>query len=87
MKIYSSGAVGIQDVGAVSGSTGGYAIVNNLMNVAGALTIGNVNQNYGGGSGGVNNMAGFMMECLNSTEMAVHDYGNFIHSFMYVLFI
>jgi hypothetical protein len=82
-KIWGNGAVGIQDVGAISGTTGGYAIANGLMNNAGSLTIGNVDRNYGGGSGAVGNIAGFMMECLNSTEMAIHDYGNAFHSFMY----
>jgi hypothetical protein len=47
------------------------------------LPYSNGTQNYGGQSGAVANMAGFMMECLNTTEMAVHDYGNVIHSFMY----
>ena len=82
MRIWNNGAVGIQADWNATAQTGGYAIANNLMNSAGSLTIGNVNQNYGGGSGGVGNISGFMMECLNSTEMSIHDYGQFIHSFM-----
>ena len=83
MRIWRNGAVGIQDVWNSAAATGGYAIANNLMNTAGSLTIGNVNQNYGGQSGGVGNISGLMMECLNNTEISVHDYGQVIHSFMY----
>jgi hypothetical protein len=60
----------------------GYAVDNNHMS-AGSLTIGSVTQNYGGGSYWTTNTAGFMMECLNSTEIAVHDANDRIASFMY----
>ena len=47
---------------------------------SGSLAIGNVGQNYGGGSGNNANMAGLMLECLQNTEIAVHDAGNAFHS-------
>jgi hypothetical protein len=74
MRIASNGAVGIQTIGE--------GITNNYLS-AGALTIGNTTQDYGGGITSWNsNTAGFLMECLNNTEIAVHDSGNSIHSFM-----
>ena len=74
MRIASNGAVGIQ--------TTGEGITNNYL-AAGALTIGNTTQDYGGGIAGWNtNTAGFLMECLNNTEIAIHDSGNSVHSFM-----
>jgi hypothetical protein len=72
MKINYNGAVGIQ--------TTPYAIPNNLM-PAGSLTIGNINQNYGGG-GFDANTAGLLMECSDNTEIAIHDSGTSLHSFM-----
>ncbi len=72
MKINYNGAVGIQ--------TTPYAIPNNLM-PAGSLTIGNINQNYGGG-GFDTNTAGLLMECSDNTEIAIHDSGTSLHSFM-----
>lgn len=72
----------IKDYGAVGIQTNGYAIANNFM-WGGSLTIGNVVNNYGGGTTGWNtSTAGLLMECLDSTEIAVHDSGNSIHSFM-----
>ena len=74
LRIASNGAVGIQ--------TTGEGITNNYL-AAGALTIGNTTQDYGGGIASWNtNTAGFLMECLNNTEIAIHDAGNSIHSFM-----
>jgi hypothetical protein len=74
MRIASNGAVGIQTVGE--------GITNNYLS-AGALTIGNTTQDYGGGIASWNsNTAGLLMECLNNTEIAIHDSGNSIHSFM-----
>ena len=76
MNIASNGDVGIQ------GS--GYAIPNNFMD-AGSLSIGNQNQNYGGGTSSWNSsIAGLLMECLDTTEIAIHDSGNVIH-FIYVV--
>jgi len=73
MRIASNGAVGIQ--------TTGYALTNNHM-AAGSLTIGNQDQNYGGGTNWNASTAGLLMECADNTEIAVHDAGNSIHSFM-----
>ena len=54
MKIWTNGVVGIQ--------TSGYVPSNNSM-AAGSLTIGNINQNYGGGGSSWNtNTAGLMLE-------------------------
>ena len=60
---------------------------NNFMQ-AGSLTIGGNNVNYGGnfyssGNWSGNNTAGLLMECLNNTEIAVHDAGHRIASLMY----
>ena len=75
MRITSYGDVGIQ--------TTGYVFPNNYMS-ARSLTIGNNNQNYGGGGSSWNqNTVGLMMECADITEIAIHDSGASIHSFMY----
>jgi hypothetical protein len=50
---------------------------------AGSLTIGNINANYGGGANWTTNTAGLMMECLDNTEIVIHDSANALHSFMY----
>jgi len=72
MKIYNNGTVAIQ-------SSSGFA--GNMS--AGSLVIGNNTDNYGGGTTSWNaNTAGLLMECLENTEIAVHDSGNSIHSFM-----
>jgi hypothetical protein len=73
MRIYNNGAVSIQ-------GTGNWAIATGM--TAGSLTIGNITQNYGEQSGAVANMAGLMMERADNTEIAVHDSGASIHSFM-----
>jgi hypothetical protein len=39
--------------------------------------------NYGGSSDWTSNTAGLMLECLNNTEIAVHDAGNRVASLMY----
>jgi hypothetical protein len=74
MRVYNNGAIAIQQ--------SGYAIDNNNM-ASGSLTIGNFNQNYGGGNQWNSNTAGLMMECSDVTEIAVHDSGAALHSFMY----
>jgi hypothetical protein len=74
MRISSNGNVGIQ--------TNGYAIANNFM-TAGSLAIGNQTQNYGGGNNWTANTAGLLMECLDNTEIVIHDTGQSVHSFMY----
>ena len=60
----------------------GFAIDNNYM-TTNTLTIGNSTGNYGGGSGWNTNTAGLMFECIDHTEIAVHDAGNSVHSFMW----
>jgi hypothetical protein len=60
----------------------GFAIDNNYM-TSNTLTIGNQDINYGGGQNWNNNTAGLMFECRDHTEIAVHDSGNYVHSFMW----
>lgn len=51
---------------------------------SGSLTIGDNSKNYGGGVSTWNtNTAGLLMECLDNTEIAVHDSGARVASFMY----
>ena len=63
-------------------STTPFAAVNSYMQ-AGSLAIGDTLLNYGGGSSWNTNTAGLIMECLNSTELAIHDAGDRVVSFMY----
>jgi hypothetical protein len=49
----------------------------------GSLTLGGAGANYGGGTGWNTNTAGLLMECLDTTEIAVHDAGARLASFMY----
>jgi hypothetical protein len=58
-----------------------FAILNNYMQ-PGSLTIGG-DINYGGGTSWNTNTAGLLLECLNNTEIAVHDLGQRVASFMY----
>jgi hypothetical protein len=50
---------------------------------SGSLTIGGTNANYGGGNNWTGNTAGLLMECADNTEIAVHDSGHRVASFMY----
>jgi hypothetical protein len=59
-----------------------YAVANNFM-ASGSLTIGGTTSNYGGGNNLNANTAGLLMECLDNTEIAVHDGGNRVASLMY----
>ena len=63
-------------------NTSPYATANNKMQ-SGSLTIGDQLLNYGGGNNWTANTAGLMLECLNNTEIAVHDAGQRIASLMY----
>lgn len=63
-------------------NTSPYACPNNFMQ-AGSLTIGDTLLNYGGGFQWTTNTAGLLMECLDSTEFAVHDAASRTASFMY----
>ena len=60
-----------------------FANLNNYM-ASGSLTIGDPTKNYGGSSSFWNsNTAGLLLECLDSTEIAVHDAGTRVASAMY----
>jgi hypothetical protein len=51
---------------------------------SGSLVLGATNKNYGGGTSGWNsNTAGLLMECLDNTEIGIHDAGTTVASFMY----
>ena len=54
-----------------------WAVVNSKMQ-SGSLTIGGTNADYGWNTNGWtnSNAAGLLLECLNNTEIAVHDSGN-----------
>ncbi len=45
------------------------------------MTVGDISLNYGGGNNWNTNTSGLILECLNNTEMAVHDSGKSIASF------
>ncbi len=47
------------------------------------MTIGGSNANYGGGSNWNANTAGLLFECLDNTEIAVHDGDNRVSSLMF----
>ena len=51
----------------------------------GSLTIGSINQDYGGGNVAADNtnIAGLLLECGDNTEIAVHDVGHRFASLMY----
>jgi hypothetical protein len=60
-----------------------HAVPNNYMS-PGSLTIGDITKNYGGGvAGWTTNTAGLLFECLDNTEIAVHDSGLRVASLMY----
>ena len=92
MRINTSGFVGVNtndpkchlQVNGIGNINNGspYATANNNM-LSGSLTIGGTNVNYGGGNLWNTNMAGFLMECDNNTEIAVHDAGHRLASLMY----
>lgn len=58
-----------------------WAVPNGKMS-NGSVTIGDINKNFGGGSGWTANTAGLMMECADTTEIAVHDAGTRVASAM-----
>lgn len=62
-------------------SGGRYAVPNGRM-AGGSLTIGNINANFGNGSGWNSNTAGLMLEAADDTEIAVHDSGTRLASLM-----
>ena len=91
MRINGSGNVGINitapacklDVQGVANIHNGnrYAVPNNFM-AGGSLTIGDTNTNYGFLNTWGANIAGLLMECLDNTEIVIHDAGNRLVSFM-----
>lgn len=72
----------IRDGGQVAIGGKAWAMPNHKM-AAGSLTIGNIDQNYGGERGWGFNAAGLLLECAANTEVAVHDYMNRVTSLMY----
>ena len=48
----------------------------------GSLTIGDILLNYGNGTNWTTNTSGLLLECLDNTEIAIHDSGNRVASFM-----
>ena len=46
----------------------------------GSLTIGDTLLNYGNGTNWTTNTSGLLLECLDNTEIAVHDAGNRVSS-------
>jgi hypothetical protein len=47
------------------------------------ITLGDVGENYGGGSSWNTNTAALLLECADDTEIAVHDSGDRVSSLMY----
>jgi hypothetical protein len=64
-------------------SGGRYAVSQGFMS-PGSLTVGSFTANFGGGTTGWNaNTAGLLLEAQDNTEIAVHDVGQRLASFMY----
>ena len=59
-----------------------YACKSNYM-APGSLTIGGIDRNYGGGNNWNSSTAGLLLEALDNTEIAIHDSGVRLASFMY----
>jgi hypothetical protein len=59
-----------------------YAVPNNFMTI-GSLTLGGTQVDYGTATGWSTNTAALMLECLNNTEIVVHDSGNRLASLLY----
>jgi hypothetical protein len=69
-------------IGNINGGSN-YAVNAGYMS-AGSLTLGDTTKNYGGGTTLWNsNTAGLLMECAINTEIAIHDAGDRVASFMY----
>jgi len=66
--------------GNICGGTN-FANLNSYMQT-GSLTIGDPTRNYGGGNLWTSNTAGLLLECLDNTEIAVHDAGTRVASLM-----
>lgn len=59
-----------------------FACKSNYM-APGSLTIGGIDRNYGGGNNWNSSTAGLLLEALDNTEIAIHDAGVRLASFMY----
>jgi hypothetical protein len=81
MRIASNGVVTVNGLANIHN---GYpsAVINNYM-TSGSLTIGGSTFDYGNAIGWSTNTAGLMMECLNYTEICVHDAGTRVASLMH----
>ena len=85
-KLFVNGVTYINDNLKVAGianihNNSPYAVVNNFMAI-GSLTIGGLTANYGCGNNWTSNTAGLMMECLDNTEIMIHDSGSRLVSAM-----
>jgi len=72
MRIHNTGVFSFTGGGTGTGAQNG------LTTRAGAMCIGNINTNYGGGW-----QTGLLMECADTTEITCHDSGNRLTSFIY----
>lgn len=75
------GAIDMNGIATINGGSN-FAVANNYMQT-GSLTIGDNTRNYGGGTSWSSNTAGLLFECLDNTEIAVHDAGLRVASLMY----
>ncbi len=73
----------LKENGAVCINNSTSVLVGNDYMAGGSLSIGNINQNYGGGSGWTSNTAGLLLECADNTEIAIHDSGTRVMSALY----
>lgn len=61
---------------------GNYAVPNSFM-AAGSLTVGSTTSNFGGGTNWNASSAGLLLEALDNTEIAVHDFSSRLASVAY----
>jgi hypothetical protein len=81
---FANTTVDIRGAVSINNGTNAANVLNRM--AAGSLTIGSTSTNYGGefsGSWAMTSTAGLMMECADNTEIAVHDSGTRLASFMY----
>jgi hypothetical protein len=71
----------VNGIANIKGTTS-FAVPNNYMS-SGSLTIGDTTQNYGGSTNWSSNTAAILLECLNATEIAIHDAGERVVSHSY----
>jgi hypothetical protein len=69
-----SATLNVNGIVAIQGGTTGVGIADMT---SGSLKLGNITQNYGStGSGSTTNMGCIVLECLDNSEIALHDAGN-----------